>query len=230
MEQEAINMQQTLLHLHEAFYENTLPMVAESLSRAVEMSGRHFPHDKTQKEPLITKAYDAFRKQSKGQNELLPTDEYIEEMHKRQISEIETKMVGSQAVSDATLKLNSSKTLKGNGRSNSRISRFMGGAHTPINIETVQLNAQESVPEGQMFNGLQYDPRYKQANIVDMNLMTRIPKQMATKKNKNDFYRFLLQANHDENDNYKVNNDVFIPRSILKKNNAPGLVKEKRLE
>ena len=136
MEQEAINMQQTLLHLHEAFYENTMPLVAESLSRAVEMSGRLLPHEKTQKEPLITKAYDAFRKQSKGQNELLPTDEYLEEMHKRQISEIETKMAGSQAVSDATLKLNSSKTLKANGRSNSRISRYMG-ALTPINIQTV---------------------------------------------------------------------------------------------
>lgn len=81
-----------------------------------------------------------------------------------------------------------------------------------------------------MWNGQQSDHQFKQANVVDMNMMTRIPKQMALKKNKNDFYRFLLQANYDAHDNYKVNNDVFIPRSILKKNNAPGLIKEKRLE
>ena len=72
--------------------------------------------------------------------------------------------------------------------------------------------------------------KYRQANIVDMNMETRIPKQTALKKNKNDFYRFLLQANYDQSDNHKINNDVFIPRSILKKNNAPGLIKEKRLE
>lgn len=39
--------------------------------------------------------------------------------------------------------------------------------------------------------------KYRQANIVDMNIETRIPKQTALKKNKNDFYRFLLQANYD---------------------------------
>lgn len=37
--------------------------------------------------------------------------------------------------------------------------------------------------------------KYRQAAIVDMNNDTRIPRQNALKKNKNDFYRFLLQAN-----------------------------------
>jgi hypothetical protein len=63
-----------------------------------------------------------------------------------------------------------------------------------------------------------------------MNLATHIPRQAPNKKNKNDFYRFLLQANYEQNQNPRVNNDVLIPRSILKKNTAPGLVKEKRLE
>lgn len=46
-------------------------------------------NDRTPKEPLITKAYDAFRKHSKDrlQSDLLPTDEYIEEMVKRQYEE-----------------------------------------------------------------------------------------------------------------------------------------------
>jgi hypothetical protein len=72
--------------------------------------------------------------------------------------------------------------------------------------------------------------KYKQAKVVDMNFSTQIPRQQAQKKNKNDFYRFLLSANYDTADNFKINNDVFIPRSILKKNNAPGLIKEQRLE
>jgi len=37
--------------------------------------------------------------------------------------------------------------------------------------------------------------KYRQAAIVDMNNETSIPKQNALKKNKNDFYRFLLRAN-----------------------------------
>lgn len=61
-------------------------------------------------------------------------------------------------------------------------------------------------------------------------MVTLIPKQQVLKKNKNDFYRFLLNANSEQGENYKINNDVLIPRSILKKNTAPGLVKEKRLE
>lgn len=39
------------------------------------------------REPLITKAYDAFRKHSKDKvvSDFVPTDEYIDEMVKRQI-------------------------------------------------------------------------------------------------------------------------------------------------
>ena len=38
------------------------------------------------------------------------------------------------------------------------------------------------------------------------------------KKNKNDFYRFLLAQNNLYNGNeVKINNDILIPRSILKK-------------
>lgn len=48
---------------------------------------------------------------------------------------------------------------------------------------------------------------------------------MNKKKNKNDFYRFLLQQNINNISDIenivnapKVNNDILIPRSILKKN------------
>lgn len=52
---------------------------------------------------------------------------------------------------------------------------------------------------------------------------------MSKKQNKNDFYRFLLSQNTDD-DGFKANNDVLIPRSILKRNNPGNLVKDKRLE
>jgi len=45
-------------------------------------------NDRTPKEPLITKAYDAFRKSHKDKSsDLLPTDEYIDEMVKRRFEE-----------------------------------------------------------------------------------------------------------------------------------------------
>lgn len=47
--------------------------------------------------------------------------------------------------------------------------------------------------------------------------------------NKNDFYRFLLQQNQAQN-SQKTNNDILIPRSILKRNNPGNLVKDQRLE
>lgn len=56
----------------------------------------------------------------------------------------------------------------------------------------------------------------KAANVVDMNKNTRIPFTAGDrKKNKNDFYRFLLSQNTGRIE--KIHNDVLIPRSILKK-------------
>lgn len=48
--------------------------------------------------------------------------------------------------------------------------------------------------------------------------------------NKNDFYRYLISKNKNNEGQFKVNNDVLIPRSILKRNNPGNLVKDKRLE
>ena len=70
------------------------------------------------------------------------------------------------------------------------------------------------------------DPKTK---VIDLNRLTTFPLNVQRKKNKNDFYRFLLQQNFG-NDGAeaeaavgagKVNNDILIPRSILKKNEAP---------
>jgi len=64
------------------------------------------------------------------------------------------------------------------------------------------------------------------AKVLDLNRLTTFPLNVQRKKNKNDFYRFLLQQNFggDANDPEasglgasKVNNDILIPRSILKK-------------
>jgi hypothetical protein len=48
--------------------------------------------------------------------------------------------------------------------------------------------------------------------------------------NKNDYYRYLIAQNKNNEGQQKVNNDVLIPRSILKRNNPGNLVKDKRLE
>jgi hypothetical protein len=64
----------------------------------------------------------------------------------------------------------------------------------------------------------------KEAKVVDMNQRTNFPLNVQRKKNKNDFYRFLLQQNtavEGGGQEAKVNNDILIPRSILKKNEVP---------
>ena len=71
----------------------------------------------------------------------------------------------------------------------------------------------------------------RKAAIVDINRDTSLPAGMNRRKNKNDFYRFLLSTNqHGDGNANKINNDVFIPRSILKKSYVPGSIKEQRLE
>lgn len=69
----------------------------------------------------------------------------------------------------------------------------------------------------------------KGASIVDINSITEIPLNLEKKKNKNDFYRFLLTQNNQlygfEN---KINNDILIPRSILKKGERLSRAEGKR--
>jgi hypothetical protein len=48
-------------------------------------------------------------------------------------------------------------------------------------------------------------------------------------RNKNDYYRYLLEQSGLK-DKSAATNDVLIPRSILKRNNPGGLIKDKRLE
>ena len=66
--------------------------------------------------------------------------------------------------------------------------------------------------------------------MIDINRTTSIPKAEARKQNKNDFYRFLLSTSRIGIEEDRVNNDVLIPRSILKKSYVPGSMKEQRLE
>lgn len=69
----------------------------------------------------------------------------------------------------------------------------------------------------------------RKAAVIDITKDISLPGGSNRRKNKNDFYRFLLSTNKQNDDN-KVNNDVFIPRSILKKSYVPGSIKEQRLE
>lgn len=61
----------------------------------------------------------------------------------------------------------------------------------------------------------------KGASIVDINKSTSIPLNADKRKNKNDFYRFLLDQNSHSFGPAKINNDILIPRSILKKIDKP---------
>jgi len=70
----------------------------------------------------------------------------------------------------------------------------------------------------------------KGASIVDINRAASLPMNKDKRKNKNDFYRFLLTTNQFSDAEQKINNDIFIPRSILKKSYVPGSIKEQRLE
>lgn len=67
------------------------------------------------------------------------------------------------------------------------------------------------------------------ATVQNFNQQINFNTNKGKKKNKNDFYRFLLQQNMQQYQGdmfeldsmgvpIKVNNDILIPRSILKKN------------
>ena len=66
----------------------------------------------------------------------------------------------------------------------------------------------------------------RKAAVIDINRTTSLPANQNRRKNKNDFYRFLLSTNRQGGLDNKINNDVFIPRSILKKSDVPGSIKE----
>mmetsp|Transcript_13864 Transcript_13864/g.18935 ORF Transcript_13864/g.18935 Transcript_13864/m.18935 type:complete len:97 (+) Transcript_13864:1309-1599(+) len=71
----------------------------------------------------------------------------------------------------------------------------------------------------------------RKAAIFDINSATCLPENPNKLKNKTDFYRFLLSKNQiGEGNNHKIPNDVFIPRSHLKKSYVPGSIKDQRLE
>jgi hypothetical protein len=63
-----------------------------------------------------------------------------------------------------------------------------------------------------------------------INFDASMPRINTIRKNKNDFYRYLLSKNLDNLDAVKINNDLLIPRSILKRNNPGFLIKDKRLQ
>jgi len=73
-------------------------------------------------------------------------------------------------------------------------------------LELANLTSQHTTQEDQ----------HLQPKIVDINQAIELPaSQMDKRQNKNDFYRFLLMQN--ASNETRVNNDILIPRSILKR-------------
>ena len=107
----------------------------------------------------------------------------------------------------------------------------------PINIVTATSKGPNTDLQGQVAPQRPAGPPKSQerANVVNINRETLFPSQFGRRKNKNDFYRFLLRQNlpdHLSNPNImmqanqKVNNDILIPRSILKRNFAAPKMKK----
>lgn len=111
---------------------------------------------------------------------------------------------------------------------------MLQGKYSSIS-DTMMSNSRGSLPQNPANRKLGMPQ-----NVIDLNSSTRIPRDVSHRKNKNDFFRFLLAQNYQAQSgpepedksiqgNYRMNNDVLIPRSILKRALAGG-VKEKRAQ
>jgi hypothetical protein len=201
------------------------------------------------REPLITKAYDAFRKNKAVTKTLVPTEAYIEDQYKQVLIERERATSGTSraqhirnsthvqtagmedGLQESTSLPNIRDSMQGSLQNSIPQSSHDGNKRININSQM-----SHGGPENGQFSRLSLEqPKsaggHKQATVVNMNSDIRLPSLTQRKKNKNDFYRFLLSNNRaGPGGEMKINNDVFIPRSILKRHNCPGSIKEQRLE
>ena len=198
------------------------------------------------KEPLITKAYDAFRKHkslNKVDN-LVPTEEYIDEQYQQTLVDrismsglksLEKKVSTSHVQTALNDPLGESTSLP--MIATAEVAELSQAEQSEmaqrVNIGTSAISSElglSSEAAGRHSRFYTNQAMNKTAAVIDINAEVKLPDNTSKKKNKNDFYRFLLQTHSDQPDHVKINNDVFIPRSILKKSNVPGSIKEQRLE
>ena len=220
--------------------------------------------DQKRTEPLITKAYNAFRETTTHQSKpfdadnLIPTEAYLDE--KQKASFRDTTMSGlrhAQHLMDSTTH-GAGVSTAGDGQSDLYGVQGLPPIQQPRVSSTSGTNIppelQPPVSELELIQHIQkmqesnmYQEGYKSqrkamnrlgsmarqrpqmirhAAIVDINRNASLPGAKDKRKNKNDFYRFLLSTNRSGLMDNRVNNDVLIPRSILKKSYAPGSIKE----
>ena len=207
--------------------------------------------DKKRTEPLITKAYNAFRKTSQQADEkLLSTEAYVEEQLKFRdtaISGLAHAQRLDTTVAQSLPNRDSLPTIKGHKGSAISTSESIDQpiGINPVSEEELVQHIQKLQEINNYTEGYQGQPKamnrvgqivnnarpsqIRKAAVVDINRAISLPNTNTRRKNKNDFYRFLLSTNRGQNES-KINNDVFIPRSILKKSYVPGSIKEQRLE
>ena len=87
---------------------------------------------------------------------------------------------------------------------------------------------QPLIPPSRQYQTLRPQLHAKQQLQTIINLECQLPRSKL-QRNKNDYYRYLLEQSGLK-DKSAATNDVLIPRSILKRNNPGGLIKDKRLE
>ena len=238
---------------------------SKALADAVRVEARTSDHsmilDNKRTQPLITKAYNAFRQTSmtSEDDKLLTTDKYKDEqqrfrettmsglrhaqklMDSTQVQTIDRDGTDAEAFSSSLPNLVDPKMSLAEDTVLSNIP----GAPTSEEELLQKINLMQEIntfTEGytgqpKAMNRLSTMVRgtkpsaIRKAAIVDINRDTSLPANANRRKNKNDFYRFLLSTNqHGDGNANKINNDVFIPRSILKKSYVPGSIKEQRLE
>jgi len=112
-----------MIQLQEMLFEQSPPQFSST-----NINNTTLLNDQIPKEPLITKAYDAFRKKSKeDQSDLMPTDEYLLELARRQF---EAKSLSASSKTFANLSY---------GRTFARKDKSLSHASSneQVNIQTI---------------------------------------------------------------------------------------------
>ncbi|TNV74079.1 hypothetical protein FGO68_gene3446 [Halteria grandinella] len=150
------------------------------------------------KQPLATKTYE-FQPEGNGMGERVPS-----RLAKAKVLDaLPTSNIA--ALNPTTL---TGETQNTHRRSLDNLLRFLDITNNGLN--TQQTLANEELPV-----------KHAGPKVIDINQATEIPQAVLEKRqNKNDFYRYLLMQNTqtiEQQPQYRVNNDILIPRSILKR-------------
>ena len=203
-------------------------------------------------EPLIAKAYTAYRimNSSDPYPDNLPTqvDEYQAALENPTAPQ---KQMIAEKSDENLLQQKSHKSLADNP-SGVSLPQLAGATKDLLGSAELQIATEEDLIKNLQSGHLQEGAAQKGLNrlgnlvntakpasirkaaVLDINRTASLPATATRRKNKNDFYRYLIQNNKERGQTktgqQMIFNDVLIPRSILKKSIVPGSVKEQRLE